>query len=94
MAAWECVIPGSVIPGRGKKVFARVLKTAEDCPCDLTHDGKCDMQDWLLFGEDWGRTDCNVPGTEACECDLNSDGKCDMQDWLEFGEDWGRTDCP
>jgi len=28
------------------------------CECDLNIDGKCDMQDWLLFGEDWGRTDC------------------------------------
>jgi len=29
-----------------------------DCECDLNSDGKCDMQDWLIFGEDWGRTDC------------------------------------
>jgi len=63
------------------------------CECDLNTDGKCDMQDWLKFGEDWGRTDCNEPGVD-CECDLNTDGKCDMQDWLKFGEDWGRTDCP
>jgi len=33
-----------------------------ECECDLNDDGKCDMQDWLLFGEDWGRTDCpDVP---------------------------------
>jgi len=31
------------------------------CECDLTNDGKSDMQDWLKFGEDWGRTDCPVP---------------------------------
>ena len=31
---------------------------ADICECDLNIDGKCDMQDWLLFGEDWGRTDC------------------------------------
>ena len=69
------------------------------CECDLNHDGRCDMQDWLLFGEDWGRTDCGTPPGSGnppndCECDLNVDGKCDMQDWLLFGEDWGRTDCP
>jgi hypothetical protein len=64
------------------------------CECDLYHDGKCDMQDWLLFGQDWGRIDCNDPGVDPCECDLNWDGRCDMQDWLLFGEDWGRTDCP
>lgn len=63
------------------------------CECDLNSDSECDMEDWLMFGEDWGRTDCNEPGVE-CECDLNSDGKCDMQDWLKFGEDWGRDDCP
>jgi hypothetical protein len=69
------------------------------CECDLNGDGKCDMLDWLLFGEDWGKTDCGTPpGTgnppNDCECDLNGDGKCDMLDWLLFGEDWGRTDCP
>ncbi|MCD4676527.1 MAG: hypothetical protein K8S18_11120, partial [Desulfobacula sp.] len=63
------------------------------CECDLNRDGRCDMQDWLKFGEDWGRTDCNDLGVD-CECDLNADGRCDMQDWLKFGEDWGRTDCP
>ena len=62
------------------------------CECDLNRDGVCDMQDWLKFGEDWGRTDCYFTGD--CECDLNYDGVCDMQDWLLFGEDWGRTDCP
>jgi len=31
------------------------------CECDINVDGKCDMQDWLLFGEDWGRTDCPIP---------------------------------
>jgi hypothetical protein len=66
----------------------------EICECDLDHDHVCDMQDWLMFGEDWGRTDCNDPGVEPCECDLNCDGRCDMQDWLLFGQDWGRTDCP
>jgi len=67
----------------------------EACPCDINHDNVCDMQDWLRFGEDWGRT---APGSGSlpndCECDLNRDGVCDMQDWLKFGKDWGRTDCP
>ena len=30
------------------------------CKCDLNSDGRCDMEDWLIFGEDWGRTDCPV----------------------------------
>ena len=62
------------------------------CECDLNNDHNCDMSDWLLFGQDWGRTDCTP--VNPCECDLNRDSKCDMQDWLKFGEDWGRTDCP
>jgi len=69
------------------------------CECDLNSDFRCDMQDWLLFGQDWGRTDCGTPPGSGslpndCECDLNTDGRCDMQDWLFFGTDWGRTDCP
>ena len=47
------------------------------CECDLNHDGRCDMSDWLLFGEDWRRTDCHDPGVQ-CECDLNHDGRCDV----------------
>jgi bacillopeptidase F (M6 metalloprotease family) len=62
------------------------------CECDLNLDGRCDMLDWLLFGQDWGATDCNDPGVN-CECDYNRDGKCDMLDWLRFGDDWSRTDC-
>jgi hypothetical protein len=30
----------------------------EPCECDLDRDGDCDMSDYFLFGEDWGRTDC------------------------------------
>ena len=69
------------------------------CSCDLNHDSKCDMEDWLLLGQDWGRTNCGTPPGSGnppndCKCDMNDDGRCDMQDWLIFGEDWGRTDCP
>jgi len=78
---------------------AYVFMDIDICEGDLNSDGRCDMQDWLLFGEDWGRTDCGTPAGSGnppndCECDLNKDGRCDMQDWLLFGEDWGRTDCP
>jgi hypothetical protein len=30
------------------------------CECDLNHDGRCDMRDWLLFGRNWGRTNCPI----------------------------------
>ena len=35
--------------------------TPEPCECDLNHDGRCNMRDWLLFGKAWGRTDCPLP---------------------------------
>jgi DNA-binding beta-propeller fold protein YncE len=30
----------------------------ETCSCDLNEDGSCNFFDWLVFIEDWGRTDC------------------------------------
>jgi hypothetical protein len=36
----------------------QVYESVKVCRCDLNADGKCDMLDWLLFGEDWGATDC------------------------------------
>ncbi|MBU0908268.1 MAG: immune inhibitor A, partial [Proteobacteria bacterium] len=63
------------------------------CECDLNQDTQCDMPDWLVFGGDWGRTDCNEVGAPPCECDLNHDGSCNMLDWLRFGENWGQSDC-
>jgi hypothetical protein len=72
----------------------RTQGVSEPCECDLSRDGICDMFDWFIFGQDWGRTDCNAPGAEPCECDLNHDGTCDMVDYFLFGQDWGRTDCP
>ncbi len=63
----------------------------ETCECDLNSDGRCNMSDWLLFGQRWGATNCN---TVPCACDLNGDGRCNMSDWLLFGKNWGRTNCP
>ena len=89
----------STLPGNAylnKKTYSLVnggqlIPIDPTCECDLNHDGRCDMRDWLLFGQRWGATNCN---TVPCACDLNNDGRCDMRDWLKFGEDWGRTNCP
>ncbi len=62
------------------------------CDCDLNRDGRCNMNDWLLFGKQWGHNDCLTPGV-ICACDINHDGKCNMSDWLLFGKPWGRMDC-
>ena len=86
-------LPARIIVEYATSIAQFELAKFPACECDLNHDHNCDMQDWLVFGEDWGRTDCHEAGVE-CECDLNNDGRCDMQDWLLFGEDWGRTDCP
>ncbi len=67
-------------------------RTLEVCACDLNADGRCDMRDWVLFGRDWGRTDCST--ALPCACNLNGDMRCDMRDWVLFGKAWGRTDCP
>ena len=85
--------------GKDVEIIIKSFQFISNCECDLNDDGICDMQDWLLFGEDWGRTDCGTPPGSGnppndCECDLNYDGICDMQDWLLFGDDWSRTDCP
>ena len=42
-------------------VLGPVSIVVDYCKCDLNHDGMCDMLDWLIFGEDWGRTDCPIP---------------------------------
>jgi len=46
-------------PDPGTAYFDR--SDGNTCECDINHDGRCDMQDWLLFGQDWGRTDCPIP---------------------------------
>jgi hypothetical protein len=72
---------------------------ADVCECDLNHDGSCNILDYQLFIQDWGRTNCGTPpGTglppNDCECDLNKDGKCNILDYQLFIQDWGRTNCP
>ncbi len=71
----------------------RITGFSHLCECDLNQDTQCDMPDWLVFGGDWGRTDCNEVDVPPCECDLNHDGSCNMLDWLRFGENWGQSDC-
>jgi bacillopeptidase F (M6 metalloprotease family) len=69
------------------------------CECDLNQDGKCNILDYQLFIQDWGRTNCGTaPGSGClpndCECDLTRDGKCNILDYQRFIEDWGNMACP
>ena len=76
-----------------------VLNTADVCECNLNGDSSCNILDYQLLIQDWGRTNCGTPpGTgnppNDCECDLNQDGSCNILDYQIFIQDWGRTDCP
>ena len=69
------------------------------CECNLNSDHSCNILDYQLFIQDWGRINCGTPaGTgnppNDCECDLNHDGKCNILDYQTFIQDWGRTDSP
>ena len=80
-------------------VYLTVAPSADVCECNLNTDHSCNILDYQLFIQDWGRTDCGTPaGTgnppNDCECDLNHDGKCNILDYQTFIQDWGRTDCP
>jgi hypothetical protein len=72
----------------------------EICWCDIKKDGKCNILDYQLFIQDWGKTNCGTPPGSGnppnnCECDLRTDGKCNILDYQIFIEDWGKTNwCP
>jgi hypothetical protein len=73
--------------------------SSDVCECNLNTDHSCNILDYQLFIQDWGRTDCGTPPGSGnppndCECDLNHDGKCNILDYQIFIQDWGRTDCP
>jgi hypothetical protein len=72
---------------------------ADVCECNLNGDGSCNILDYQIFIQDWGRTNCGTPPGSGnppndCECDLNKDGSCNILDYQIFIQDWGRTDCP
>ena len=41
-------------------VFITSQSLAESCQCDLNGDGKCNILDYQLFIQDWGRKDFTV----------------------------------
>jgi hypothetical protein len=71
----------------------------EICECNLNKDQSCNILDYQIFIQDWGRTDCGTPpgsgnSPNDCECDLKPDGRCNILDYQMFIQNWGRTDCP
>lgn len=43
------------------------VSSIDVCDCDLNHDGRCDMRDWLVFGRKWGATNCSTSGLRVVE---------------------------
>jgi C1A family cysteine protease len=81
-----------------RKIELDVLVTPP-CECDLNRNGSCNIIDYQLFIQNWGRTNCGTPPGSGnplndCECDLNQDGKCNILDYQLFIQDWGRANCP
>ena len=66
--------------------------TGQFCECDLNNSGNCNILDYQLFIQDWGKTTCNNPGV-FCECDLNVDGACNILDYQLFIQNWGQSGC-
>jgi len=76
----------------------RITSFSHLCDCDLNQDGKCNILDYQVFIQDWGRTDCGDPSGSGClpnecECDLEKDGKCNILDYQRFIQDWGNVSC-
>ena len=59
-------------------------------PGDFNEDCRVDGLYFIIFRNEWGRTDCL---SAECECDMNSDGKVDGLDFIIFRNNWGKT-CP
>jgi len=60
------------------------------CEGDFEPDGDVDESDLVIFGADFGRTDCSGD----CEGDFDEDGDVDGSDFSTFAADFRRTDCP
>ena len=74
------------------------IVTIEDvpdpCEGDFDGDGDVDNEDLVKFAENFGRTNCFVPGVPPCLGDFDHDGDVDGSDLVVFKTDLGRTNCP
>ncbi len=59
---------------------------------DCDGDSDVTISDYILFRNDYGRTDCSAD--EPCVGDLNGDGAVTFLDFNLFRNDYGRTSCP
>jgi hypothetical protein len=62
------------------------------CECNLNFDTACNILDYQLFIQSWGKTTCHEP-TTFCACDLNNDGSCNILDYQVFIQHWGSSTC-
>lgn len=62
------------------------------CECNLNFDTSCNILDYQLFIQNWGKITCKEP-TTFCACDLNNDGSCNILDYQLFIKHWGSSTC-
>jgi subtilisin family serine protease len=79
-------------PGGTNSGSVWAFTTGKFCECDLNNTGNCNILDYQIFIQDWGRSDCNTLGV-FCECDLNLDGACNILDYQLFIQNWGQSGC-
>jgi probable HAF family extracellular repeat protein len=100
-SAYNCNIPSGVVisqnPAAGTAVSGGTPVTLTVslgcCPCDLNHDGKCNLKDDILFSE--ALLKCLLSKGKNCSaCDLNGDGKCDQTDINIYLNSMKSGNCP
>ncbi len=62
------------------------------CPGDFFGDKDVDGSDLTVFGEDLGRSNCDVG--DPCEGNFDTDNDVDLDDLSVFLANFGREDCP
>jgi phospholipase/lecithinase/hemolysin len=72
---WDGVHPTT----QAHSILAQDVISELRCPCDVNHDGKCNLKDDVLFSGALLKFLLSK-GTNYSGCDLNGDGKCDQID--------------
>ncbi len=86
---WDGVHPTT----QAHKILAQDAIAELVCPCDVNHDGKCNVKDDILFAE--ALLKCLLSkGTNCSACDLNGDGKCDQIDINLYLKSMKSGNCP
>jgi hypothetical protein len=67
--------------------------TSEWCEgADIGRDGSVDQEDYVVLGQNWGRTNCTAP-TWCNGLDVDKNGAVGISDYGILSREWGRTNC-